>query len=162
MQHLAKGTDSQSKEALAHLLSLSSKYSISVDASRFFTASIYTIYVRIIGKKYKANDKDYRILYYTNNGVYCSFYISHIYNESLKPIPISMHGVDFAGKEQHISTIFGPTCDSIDCLGKEFVLPDLEIGDWFKYENNGYTCSNFSTRFNGFEDPDVLFDLLVC
>ena len=75
-------------------------------------------------------------LYYTDNGVYCSFYNAvKVTKEPIQPICISTHG-DLKA-EKFISTIFGPTCDSIDCLGDCFELPEMEVGDWFKFETSG-------------------------
>ena len=136
---------------------LSDNYQFFLDGSKFFTSQLYTIYTHIIGKKKRVNPvtKEVRYLYYTDNGVYCSFYNAvKVTKEPIEPICIPTHGDLKEGK--FISTIFGPTCDSIDCLGDKFELPEMEIGDWFKFENHGYKCSSYSTNFNGFEDPDVI------
>ena len=51
------------------------------------------------------------------------------------------------------STVFGPTCDSMDVLGDSYLLPDLEVGDRLYVENFGaYTCAA-SSNFNGFNAP---------
>lgn len=142
---------------LKEVKDLSEKVELSVDASRFFTENAYTIYTRIIGKKVKHFGEIPHYLYYTDNGVYCSFYNRHINNEPLNPIPIRLSG----SKDDTLyeSTVFGPTCDSIDTLGTKFRLPDMEIGDWLKFEQCGYLCSNYSPRFNGFEDPSETLTL---
>jgi len=50
----------------------------------------------------------------------------------------------------HPSTIFGPTCDSIDVIGRSVLLPKLSVGDWLYFQNMGaYTCAAASA-FNGF------------
>lgn len=50
----------------------------------------------------------------------------------------------------HPSTIFGPTCDSIDVIGRSVLLPKLSVGDWLYFQNMGaYTCAAASS-FNGF------------
>lgn len=133
---------------------LAGKVNLYADASRFFTESAYIIYTHIIAVKAKTAGEVRRNLYYTDNGVYCSFYNRHIHNEPLDPKPIMLH--DSPNKTLYVSTIFGPTCDSIDTLGNDFMLPEMSVGDWFKFENCGYLCSNFSSRFNGFTDPDIL------
>jgi len=112
-----------------------------------------TIYTHIIGKKLKTNKESRRILYYTDNGVYCSFFNAHIHKEPICPQPVTQRKLS---GELFDTTVFGPTCDSIDNLGDDFKLPELQIDDWLKYEGNGYRCSNYSARFNGFEDPDVI------
>ncbi|KAK8791207.1 hypothetical protein WA171_002156 [Blastocystis sp. BT1] len=156
IQELAKRSDSESLSSFSSLKELAEKVPILVDGSRFFIAPTYTIYTHIIGKKYKTNGSESRILYYTDNGVYCSFFNAHIADEVLTPVPVSVEQSLDDHREVFTSTIFGPTCDSIDNLGDSFALPELQIGDWLKYEGVGYRCSNYSARFNGFEDPDVI------
>ena len=48
------------------------------------------------------------------------------------------------------SSVWGPTCDSLDCILKRVLMPSMEVGDWLYWPNMGaYTCSAAST-FNGF------------
>ena len=157
IQKLVKCEKEESKAVIARIQALSEAYEMKIDFSRYLTDRLYVTFIRIIGKKVKTEGDVCVTLYYTDNGVYCSFYNKHIFGETIVPIPISTHGVTFdENSKRSECTIFGPTCDSIDCLGTTFMLPEMEIGDWLKFENNGYKSSNFSTRFNGFEDPDVI------
>lgn len=150
-----------SSSSMDLLLELSKKVELSIEASRYFTEKAYTIYTHIIGKKMKHFGEIPHYLYYTDNGVYCSFYNRHINNESLEPIPIRLG--DSTDKTCYESTVFGPTCDSIDTLGTTFQLPEMEVGDWFKFEKCGYLCSNYSPMFNGFLDPEEhISNLNVC
>lgn len=48
------------------------------------------------------------------------------------------------------TTLWGPTCDSIDKITDVAVLPELDVGDWLVFESMGaYTIAG-SCRFNGF------------
>jgi ornithine decarboxylase len=48
------------------------------------------------------------------------------------------------------TSIWGPTCDSIDKISDSLVMPELAIGDWLVFENMGaYTIAG-SCKFNGF------------
>jgi diaminopimelate decarboxylase len=48
------------------------------------------------------------------------------------------------------TTVWGPTCDSMDKVSDTLALPELAVGDWLVYENMGaYTIAG-SCRFNGF------------
>ena len=52
-------------------------------------------------------------------------------------------------------SVWGPTCDGLDCVLPEVELPDLEIGTWLYFRNMGaYTLSN-SSAFNGMPRPRV-------
>ena len=53
--------------------------------------------------------------------------------------------------ELHKSRLFGPTCDSIDLISNDSMLPELAIGEWVYVENFGaYTVAS-SSNFNGFK-----------
>mmetsp|Transcript_7673 Transcript_7673/g.11281 ORF Transcript_7673/g.11281 Transcript_7673/m.11281 type:complete len:765 (-) Transcript_7673:232-2526(-) len=55
------------------------------------------------------------------------------------------------------STIFGPTCDSIDVISRSVLLPKLAIGDWLYFQNMGaYTCAAASD-FNGFTPTNKFY-----
>ena len=48
------------------------------------------------------------------------------------------------------TTLWGPTCDSMDKISDTLALPELSVGDWLVFENTGaYTIAG-SCRFNGF------------
>jgi ornithine decarboxylase len=48
------------------------------------------------------------------------------------------------------TSIWGPTCDSMDKISDALVLPEMHVGDWLVFENMGaYTIAG-SCKFNGF------------
>ena len=51
------------------------------------------------------------------------------------------------------SSIWGPTCDGLDCIKKQCLLPELNTGEWLVFRNMGaYTMCSAST-FNGMPKP---------
>jgi ornithine decarboxylase len=57
------------------------------------------------------------------------------------------------------STVFGPTCDSMDCVFKDVMLPQLRCGDWLLFPNFGaYTLAG-ATNFNGImaAEPEIIY-----
>jgi ornithine decarboxylase len=57
------------------------------------------------------------------------------------------------------STVFGPTCDSMDCVFKDVMLPQLRVGDWMLFPNFGaYTLAG-ATNFNGImaAEPKIIY-----
>lgn len=55
------------------------------------------------------------------------------------------------------SSVWGPTCDGLDCIIKDAALPQLSVGSVVIFPNTGaYTCAAGST-FNGFERPDIFY-----
>lgn len=59
-------------------------------------------------------------------------------------------------------SVWGPTCDSIDCLAKEIRLPLLEDGDWLYWENMGAYTICAASQFNGFKRSEVLYTNTYC
>jgi len=59
-------------------------------------------------------------------------------------------GVPALGGATHPTTLWGPTCDSMDKISDGVAMPELQPGDWLVFENMGaYTVAG-SCRFNGF------------
>lgn len=59
--------------------------------------------------------------------------------------------------EPHHSTLFGPTCDSIDVVCQDVSLPELEVGDWLYFLNMGAYTRAAGSSFNGFTVPPVKY-----
>lgn len=62
-----------------------------------------------------------------------------------------------SNEAQFTCSVWGPTCDSIDCLAKETKLPLLEDGDWLYWENMGAYTICAASQFNGFRKSEVLY-----
>ena len=90
-------------------------------------------------------NEDKTIIYYLNDGVYGSF--NCIFFDHEKPTILPFNERD--GK-QYKSRIFGPTCDSIDLISEDVMLPELAIGEWVYVENFGAYTIAASSGFNGF------------
>lgn len=57
----------------------------------------------------------------------------------------------------YVSTVFGPTCDSIDVISRSVLLPKLEIGDWLYFQNMGAYTMAASSCFNGFNPSERFY-----
>ncbi|TPX34241.1 hypothetical protein SmJEL517_g03068 [Synchytrium microbalum] len=95
-------------------------------------------------------DEHPTFMYYVNDGMYGSFNCLTFDHAVVTPRVLSKNGVylyDATPKEEvYGCSIWGPTCDSIDCISKSSFLPQLDIGDWLYFENMGaYTCTAAST-----------------
>lgn len=56
------------------------------------------------------------------------------------------------------SSVWGPTCDSIDCVCPLTALPsNLEVGDWLGFEDMGAYTICAASQFNGFETSSVTY-----
>ena len=59
--------------------------------------------------------------------------------------------------DQFKSVIFGPTCDSIDCIAHMIDLPLLEIGDVLWFPDVGSYTNASASNFNGFRTTKYVF-----
>ena len=117
------------------------------EPGRYFSQRSHTLVLNVIGKK-KATDEEgeKQIVYYLNDGVYNSF--NCIMFDYCKPVILPFNERD--GKLIK-SRLFGPTCDSIDLIADNILLPELAIGEWVYVENFGAYTVSASSGFNGFK-----------
>jgi diaminopimelate decarboxylase len=119
------------------------------EPGRYFVQRSHTLVLNIIGKKISINENGEKIIiYYLNDGVYGSF--NCIFFDHQKPIILPFNERD--GK-QYKSKIFGGTCDSLDVIAMDIMLPDLAIGELVYVENFGAYTSASSSEFNGIQRP---------
>lgn len=55
------------------------------------------------------------------------------------------------------SSLWGQTCDGMDCLMRKAVMPKMEIGDHLVCHTMGAYTTAAGTNFNGFESPDRVY-----
>lgn len=56
------------------------------------------------------------------------------------------------------SSVWGPTCDSIDCVCAVTQLPNtLQVGDWLAFDNMGAYTVCAASQFNGFQVSKVTY-----
>ena len=51
----------------------------------------------------------------------------------------------------------GPTCDGLDCIKRDAVLPPLQTGDWMFWESMGAYTAAAASSFNGFAPPQAVY-----
>ncbi|ORX91372.1 hypothetical protein K493DRAFT_317309 [Basidiobolus meristosporus CBS 931.73] len=100
-------------------------------------------------------------MYYINDGVYGSFNCIMFDHQEVTPLILKRRGVYTYGSEVNDITydysMWGPTCDSIDCIVKSSTLPELNIGDWVYFENMGAYTMCAASQFNGFQKSSVMY-----
>lgn len=149
-----------------HFPSNSSEYvEIIAEPGRYFVSSSLTLCCMVIAKRAEYDDKSGQngFMYYLNDGVYSAF--NNVIYENAKPEPqlIANGQADRAEQQQQAATtqlystvMWGPTCDSIDCIKRDFMFPELQVGQWIMFKDMGaYTCCAAS-NFNGFELATVI------
>ena len=119
------------------------------EPGRYFAEKTHTLVLNVIGKKIMVEEGgDKNFVYYLNDGAYGSF--NCIKNDYQSPFILPFNERD--GK-LYRSQIYGPSCDSIDVIGENVMLPDLAIGESVYIENFGAYTISASSNFNGIEKP---------
>jgi len=126
---------------------------IIAEPGRYFVCEAYTLAVNVFAKRTVESENSKEFLYYINEGVYQSF--NCIFFDHYVPAPIVF---DPRGRTENFRcTVFGPTCDSIDCIGKGMLLPELEVGEWLYFKNMGAYTVAAASPFNGFKSRPAIF-----
>lgn len=115
------------------------------------------------GDEVIGNDHPF-FMYYINEGMYGSFNCITFDHAVVKAQPLvrggkflytSTSSQDAAKATSDTSlfpcSIWGPTCDSIDCIGRDCVLPQMNVGDWLYFANMGAYTVAAASPFNGFK-----------
>jgi ornithine decarboxylase len=123
------------------------------EPGRFFCQKSHTLVLNVIGKKVNIDNYGTKtFLYYLNDGLYGSFnciYFDH-YLPTVTPFYKKVVNTN-TSSTMYSSTLFGPTCDSMDTIYDDVMLPELAIGDWVYVENFGAYTIAAASSFNGFQ-----------
>jgi ornithine decarboxylase len=99
--------------------------------------------------------------YYVNDGVYGAFNNLMFDHAIVRPRVLRLEVDDpheVKGDQLlYASTVFGPTCDSIDVIARSVLLPKLKIGDWLYFQNMGAYTMAAASSFNGFEPTERMY-----
>lgn len=113
------------------------------EPGRYFVSGCLAVACGIIGRRDAVeNDQDSEShhMIYLNDRVYGSF-LGNIFETGPQPKTLRASGVFYPSDTQLSNekyTIWGPTCDEIDCVVKSVALPSsLAIDDWLYFPNMG-------------------------
>tara|TARA_Y100000590_G_scaffold179858_1_gene205048 strand:- start:39 stop:1217 length:1179 start_codon:yes stop_codon:yes gene_type:complete len=91
---------------------------------------------------------------YINDGTYGSLFDAGVLNFVL-PTRMIPNG-RMASKKLTSYSLYGPTCDSSDCMQGPFVMPNnLKEGDYIEIGQLGAYSLTFRTKFNGFYSNEI-------
>jgi ornithine decarboxylase len=123
---------------------------IIAEPGRFIAAPAAISVSSVMGKA----KRDGRMWYYLDDGVYGS-YSGQIYDHAKYPVE-SLKQIADPDAAQFISVLAGPTCDSIDVIDDNIMMPELEVGDLIVGRMMGaYTWAS-ATDFNFFKRAQVV------
>ncbi|KAK4691125.1 ornithine decarboxylase, partial [Phenoliferia sp. Uapishka_3] len=107
------------------------------------------------------------VMYYINDGVYGAFnsimFDHQVVQPSILTFDDKFHKSDKEVGEEvkwENCSIWGPTCDSIDCVQANAKLPvGLKVGDWLRWEKMGAYTICAASQFNGFRKSEVRYTI---
>lgn len=130
------------------------------EPGRYFASECVVLVTTVIARRERAlpSESDSEtpetyVDYYISDGIYGSFNNMFFDYASPSPVPLNKKLENVSPSEHHRSTLFGPTCDSIDVICKDVDLPDLTIGDRIYFFHMGAYTSAAASSFNGFIPP---------
>ncbi|KAG8920205.1 hypothetical protein FRC01_000874 [Tulasnella sp. 417] len=155
---------------------------IIAEPGRFFVSTAFTLATNIIARRAAPGEdrsatvtlpegeqeQQPKVMYYINDGVYGSFNCIMFDHQVLHPYVLT-NGRSFApvvppkdktvaGVVLESSSVWGPTCDSIDCVSPITQLPsNLQVDDWLGWENMGAYTICAASQFNGFQTVQVIY-----
>ncbi|KAJ2129070.1 Ornithine decarboxylase [Coemansia sp. RSA 921] len=130
------------------------------EPGRYFVASAFSLAVNVVARRQVARDDTSAFMYYVNDGVYGSFNCIMFDHQHPQPRVLVRNGRlhdPHCAAPLHESSVWGPTCDSIDCVVPEGALPELQIGDWLAFDGMGAYTICAASRFNGFNISEVVY-----
>ncbi|KAJ7188417.1 hypothetical protein C8R46DRAFT_1157481 [Mycena filopes] len=140
---------------------------IIAEPGRFYVSKAFNLATNIIARRAPLNDAaadgaadQPAVMYYINDGVYGAFNCILFDHQIVHPYVLSMGGSFHvaAGEPLHTSSVWGPTCDSIDCVCPTTELPRaLRVGDWLGFPNMGAYTVCAASQFNGFQVSKVVY-----
>lgn len=109
---------------------------------------------------------------YLNDGIYSSFNCILFDHQVVLPFCLTVGKVFSSSSSSSsqepptpalnlvTSSLWGPTCDSIDCVMSLVKLPiDLEVGDWLGFGKMGAYTICAASSFNGFDRTKVVYTI---
>ena len=157
------------RPALASAFPASRGVRIIAEPGRYMAAAAYTLAVNVIGKKEVADPAaigGVRTMYYVNDGVYGSFncvlYDHHVVKDVDVAPTAYAYGHSFSDADapfgpRRPASIWGPTCDGLDCVMPDAALPDVAVGQWLYFPDMGAYTSAAGSNFNGMALPSKLY-----
>jgi len=124
------------------------------EPGRYFAEGTTTIVTSVHSRRSYQDGDSKKFKYYIGEGVYGSF--NCIMFDHAHPYPCLVQS-PCKQPQLHQSTIFGPTCDSIDKVVPEMLLPELAVGDWLYFPSMGAYTGAAASCFNGFQKSKTFY-----
>ncbi len=128
-----------------HFFSLNKNLRITVEPGRGLVGDAAIMVASVIGIAKRGNE----------NWVYLDV---GVFNGLMETIENFMYELKTPGKgKKQLTTIAGPSCDSVDVMFKDILFPEVSIGDKIYIMNTGAYTTVYASKFNAFEIPKIYF-----
>ncbi|CCG82094.1 Ornithine decarboxylase [Taphrina deformans PYCC 5710] len=149
---------------------------IIAEPGRYYVAAAFTLATQVIARRTVFPDSEAEplpgttsnnFMYYVNDGVYGSFNCIMFDHQNPQARILTHAGKNYFGvpstapvlqKQRVRCSIWGPTCDSLDCISSESYLPFvMDTGDWLYFDEMGAYTRCAASKFNGFNLSKVIY-----
>ncbi|KAF9196931.1 hypothetical protein BGZ50_004518 [Haplosporangium sp. Z 11] len=142
------------------------------EPGRYYVGSAFTLATQVIARRTISRDPAELMsmeqngnpthMYYINDGMYGSFNCIMFDHQICEPKVLLKDGgftyqQPLISEAHGLASVWGPTCDSIDCISSKARLPLMETGDWLYFENMGAYTITAASQFNGFRKSEILY-----
>ncbi|KAF3907376.1 hypothetical protein ABW21_db0208029 [Orbilia brochopaga] len=136
------------------------------EPGRYYVASAFTVAAHVIARRTVQDPVTLEdsFMLYLNDGVYGNF--SGVMFDHQTPVPrVLTRGDQFLYGNKDTDdrlvkySIWGPTCDGLDCISSSSFLSEVvSVGDWLYFAEMGAYSKCSATKFNGFpDDHEVVY-----
>lgn len=129
-------------------------FELVAEPGRFFVSSSTTLVTNVIGRK---ADSQGNPMYFVDDGLYGSFNCILYDHAKVYPHALGADGGQLTHARAGACSVWGPTCDGLDCIVDAGTLPPLRVGDWLCWPNMGAYTSAAGSTFNGMARPPTLY-----
>jgi len=121
---------------------------VTAEPGRFLVAPAMDAIATVIGKARRGDS----FWYYLDDGVYGSFN-GRVYDPTVR---YPLQAISQSAGAHSVSVLAGPTCDSIDVIGENLWLPELQIGDLLVGSLMGAYTMGSASEFNSIPKTKIL------
>ena len=121
-------------------------YRVIAEPGRVIVGSAAFLITKVIGKAVRSGIT----WYYLDDGIYGTFSAIPFDKAAFRFLPLR------ESKEELPAVLAGPTCDSLDVVAENVLLPPLELEDLIVVPDIGAYSWASATNFNGFERAQVV------
>ncbi len=128
---------------------------IVAEPGRFFATSCGTLVTNVICRKIMTGTDGEKIIHYYINSSLYGLFNNIIFDKAIPHLEL-LNNIE-ENKPLYKSVIFGQTCDSMDKISDNIMLPELVCGNWIVVKNHGAYTNAAASAFNGFGSFDTVY-----